>query len=128
MVITRVFEIKTDGRTALINITGQVERLLRSSRVAEGLLNVFIPGNTVAITTLTCEGGNLSQQEAIWKNHAFFKTEETDIQIKTALIGSSLSLPFSRGQLLLGTWQEIVLVDFGNDERWHQVSVQMQGE
>lgn len=128
MVITRVFEIKTDGNTTLIDITGQVERLLRSSRVADGILTVFIPGNTVALTTVTCEGGNTASQEALWKNNPFFNHAALNTQMKTALIGTSLTLPFSRGQLLLQTWQQIVLVDFGLGERWHHVTVQIQGE
>jgi thiamine phosphate synthase YjbQ (UPF0047 family) len=128
MVITRVFEIKTDGQATLIDITGQVERLLRSSRVADGVLTVFIPGNTVALTSLTCEGGNTASQDALWKKSPFLADPALDTQMKTALIGTSLPLPFSRGQLLLNTWQQIVLVDFGQGERWHHVTVQIQGE
>lgn len=128
VVITRSFEIKTDGQTTLINITGQVERLLRNSRVAEGLLTVFIPGNTVAITTLTCEGGKTAGLESLWRKLAILGAETADCQLRTALLGTTLHLPFQRGQMLLNTWQQIVLVDFGQGERWHHVTVQIQGE
>ncbi|PIQ27188.1 hypothetical protein COW36_16680 [bacterium (Candidatus Blackallbacteria) CG17_big_fil_post_rev_8_21_14_2_50_48_46] len=128
MVITRVFEIKTDGKLTLIDISGQVERLLRNSRLAEGIVTVFIPGNTVALTTVTCEGGKTSNQEQIWQKLQIFGSEPAETQLKTALIGTSLTVPFSRGQMHLDTWQQIVLVDFGQGERWHQITVQMQGE
>ncbi|PIQ54331.1 MAG: hypothetical protein COW02_05185, partial [Comamonadaceae bacterium CG12_big_fil_rev_8_21_14_0_65_59_15] len=87
MVITRVFEIKTDGKLTLIDISGQVERLLRNSRLAEGIVTVFIPGNTVALTTVTCEGGKTSNQEQIWQKLQIFGSEPAETQLKTALIG-----------------------------------------
>lgn len=128
MIVTYSFEIKTDGQTRLINITGQVERLLRNSRVAEGLLTVFIPGNTVALTTLTCEGGKTATLENLWHKLELFGDDAMDCQFKTALLGTTLHLPFQRGQMPLDTWQQIFLVDFGQGERWHHVVVQIQGE
>jgi thiamine phosphate synthase YjbQ (UPF0047 family) len=128
MIVTRAFEIKIDAEQFLLDITGQVERLLRNSKLAEGLLTVFIPGNRVALTTVTSEGGKLTGLETVWRKLDLFGGDPLDVQLKIALIGTSLSIPVHRSKLLLHTWQQIVLINFSQEEHWHQVTVQAQGE
>lgn len=128
MIITRNFEIKTTGHHEIHDITGQVSRLVKTSGLPDGLVTVFIPGNTVGITTIECEGGQRGRLPNSFAKLNFLGEEPEDAQVKTALVGTSLTLPFTKSNLPLSIWQQIVLIDFGQGERWHLLTVQIIGE
>lgn len=125
MVITRTFEIRTPGHEDLLDITGQVERLVRSGGMPDGVATVFIPGCSVALATAECEGGELAQARSHFRALWDMALEP---QIKVTMLGTSLMIPFQRGNLALSTWQRVVLVDMGLREQWHHVTVQLLGD
>ena len=128
MIISRSFEIRTNGHLEITDITGQIDRLVRTSGLQNGLVNIFIPNNAISITTIRCEEGKMGKLPESIQKLGLFGSSSEDSQLKTALVGCSLTLPIVRSALPLSIWQQIILIDFGETSQWHQVIVQMVGE
>ena len=137
-VLTDSVEISTRGHTDIIDITQQVEQVLWESELKNGNLTVFVSGSTAGITSIEYEPGLLKDLPA-----AFEKLAPTGVtyhhdaawgdgngcaHVRAAMLGSSFTVPFDNGKLLLGTWQQIVVIDFDNRPRKRNVVVQMMGE
>ncbi len=135
---TLSFELNTRGECDVIDITGYVEEKLMESEIESGIVTVLVPGSTAGITTIEYESGAISDFRA-----AIQRLAPTDIHydhdlrwgdgngfshVRAALLGPSLSVPFSSNRLLLGTWQQIVFVDFDNRPRNRKVIVQVVGD
>ena len=115
----------------------EVERAVEKSGVRGGLVAVFVPGSTAGITTVEYERGMIADlrrylDEAVPQDRRYAHNHGGDsnghAHVRAALLGSSLAVPFANGELLLGTWQQIVLVDFDNRPRRRDVVVQLSGE
>jgi secondary thiamine-phosphate synthase enzyme len=138
MILTKSIQIDSNGRTDIIDITEQVQQILSSSKLNEGSLLVFVPGSTAGITTIEFEPGLLSDYpeffEKIVPSDKNYHHDDTwqdgngHSHVRAALQGASLMVPFQTGKLLLGTWQQIILVDFDNRPRSRKVIVQLNGE
>jgi secondary thiamine-phosphate synthase enzyme len=117
-----VIAVGTKGEGDIVNITGEVEKALRESRVTEGLVHLFVTGSTAALTTIEFEPGVLSDLK-----RSLSLLAPTDIpyahdgkwgdgngrsHVKAAIIGPSLTIPAGKGMLDCGTWQQIVLLEF----------------
>ncbi len=137
-IVTKTIGVSTKGHTDIIDITDQVSACLHSSELQDGTLNVFISGSTAAVTTIEYEPGLVKDlPEILEKIAPVGKRYHHDdtwhdgngyAHIRASLLGPSLTIPFSRGKLFLGTWQQIVLVDFDNRPRKREIVVQMTGE
>ena len=136
--ITDIISLSTRGDTHIIDITPQVSSLLREHKLTHGQALVFVSGSTAGITTIEYEPGLLKDIPALFEKiapqNARYHHEETwhdgngHSHVRAALLGCSLTVPFKDGRLLLGTWQQIVLIDFDNRPRQREVVVQMSGE
>ncbi|OGU59410.1 MAG: secondary thiamine-phosphate synthase enzyme [Ignavibacteria bacterium RBG_13_36_8] len=134
---TLSFNINTKGKTDIIDITPQVENIISESGMKEGSALVFVPGSTAGVTTIEYEPGLLKDypqfMEKIIPSNIGYRHDETwhdgngYSHIRAALQGASFTVPFSAGRLLLGTWQQIILVDFDNRSRTRNVIVQLMG-
>lgn len=122
--VSKVFEIRSPGRPEPMLITGQIERLVRSSGLVNGLVGVFVPGTGVSLLTVECPGGSLDNAEKLIQELLNISSSP---ELLSNLTCTSGTLPFVRGQLQRATWQELVLVDFVLEERWHHVTVQILG-
>jgi secondary thiamine-phosphate synthase enzyme len=132
------FQIKTSGANDVHDITPNVERVLRDSAIADGVLTVFVPGSTAGITTIEYEPGVVNDfRKAIerliphtlqYDHDAHWGDGNGYSHVRAALLGPSLTVPVIRGDLQLGTWQQIILVDFDNRARNREISVQIVGE
>lgn len=135
---TLSFSIHTDGANQIIDITDKVQELVSKSSLAEGNALVFIPGSTAGITTIEYESGLLKDYpeffEKIAPSNQSYSHDETwndrngYAHVRAALQGASFTVPFSAKKLLLGTWQQIVLIDFDNRSRNRNVIVQLIGK
>jgi secondary thiamine-phosphate synthase enzyme len=127
------FAVQTKGHYDFVNITDRVAAVVRESGIAEGLAVVFVPGSTIALTTMEYEEGSIADMKAVLEKLA---PEEADYQhhrrwgdrngaahIKSALIGADLVIPIEHAKLALGTWQKIVLIDFDERARRREVLV-----
>ncbi|MEW5818611.1 MAG: secondary thiamine-phosphate synthase enzyme YjbQ [Cyanobacteriota bacterium] len=134
-VVTKNFQILTKGYTDIVNITKHVSSIVASSNIKDGAVLVFIGGSTAGITTLEFEPGLLEDLpdafERIAPSHINYKHDETwgdgngMAHVRSALVGCSKMVPIVNGALMLGTWQQIVLIDFDNRPRNRNVVVQL---
>lgn len=137
-IITDYIPISTKGFTDIIDITPQVAAAIQRSQIKAGLVTVFISGSTAGVTTIEFEPGLLQDlPEALEKIAPMNKRYHHDAtwgdgngfaHVRAAMIGSSLTIPVSDGRMTLGTWQQIVVMDFDNRSREREVVVQMMGE
>ena len=137
-VITDYIPISTKGFTDIIDITPQVRTALSKSGLNSGTLTVFISGSTAGVTTIEYEPGLLKDlPEAFDKIAPMNKRYSHDAtwgdgngfsHVRAAMLGCSLTVPFTNNHLLLGTWQQIVAIDFDNRSRQREIVVQIMGE
>ncbi len=129
---------KTKGSGDLIDITADIAKALHQSGLKTGTVTVFNIGSTAAITTFEFEPGLIKDVQELYeklipsKKHYYHDETWGDANgfshLRAALQGPSLAIPFENGELLLGTWQQVVLAEFDNRPRQRQVVVQMIGE
>jgi len=131
-------QFQTNGHADMRDITPDVARALSESRLKAGLVTLFVPGSTAALTTIEYEAGALHDFQRLFDEIASAQREyEHNLRwgdgnghshVRAALLGPSLTVPFSEGRLLLGTWQQIILVDFDNRPRSRTLIAQIMGE
>ena len=127
----------TTGRTDIIDITPEVDDAVRSSGIKNGNLLLFISGSTAALTTIEYESGVVNDlKRAIERIAPHTMEYEHDRRwgdgngyshVRAALLGASLHVPIKDSRMLLGTWQQIVLLDFDNRPRKREVQIQVMG-
>ena len=137
-VVTKTFQLQTNGDTDLIDITPEVAACLSESDISSGIATVFVPGSTAGITTIEYESGAVMDlQEAIeriapksvpYQHDQRWGDGNGYSHVRAALMGASLTVPFSSSKLLLGTWQQIILIDFDNRSRTRNIILQIIGE
>lgn len=138
MVFTGEISVRSRGETDIIDITGEVEGKLAESKLERGTVNLFISGSTAGITTIEYEPGLVSDFRDMWQRvapgGAAYQHDRRwgdgngYSHVRASLLGASLVVPFNNRRLLLGTWQQIVVVDFDNRPRSRQIMVQVTGE
>jgi secondary thiamine-phosphate synthase enzyme len=137
-IVTDRFSINTVGHTDILDITSQVQEKVKLSSVEGGSVTVFVSGSTAGVTTVEYEQGllqdlkraleELAPESALYAHDAAWGDGNGYAHVRASLLGPSLSVPVVDGRLALGTWQQIVLVDFDNRSRRRQVLVQIVGE
>lgn len=138
MIKTEYINLSTKGRTEIIDITGQVENEIAGSGLSSGTVTIFTAGSTAGLTTIEYEPGLVADFQALWDklapdNVRYQHNERWHdgngyAHIRASLLGASLSIPFTNRKLTLGTWQQIILVDFDNRPRERRIVIQMMGE
>jgi len=138
MVATEKIKIKTKGNCDVVNITEQVGEVVRKSGIRDGNVVVFNVGSTAGITTTEYEPGLVNHDlaaafERIAARNAGYEHEETwhddngHAHVQASLLGPSLAVPIVDGELTLGTWQQIILIDFDTRPRTRTVICQITG-
>jgi secondary thiamine-phosphate synthase enzyme len=139
MVHSGTLKIKTKGNCDVVDITGRVNEFVSKSDIRKGTVTVFNVGSTAGITTTEYEPGLVNYDiraafEKIAPETGRYEHEETwhddngHAHVRATLMGPSLSVPVIDGRLTLGTWQQIILVDFDTRPRTRTVICQMVGE
>lgn len=139
MIHTDRLQVQTRGNAEVLDITDQVADALHRSDIRDGLLTVFVVGSTAAITTTEAEPGLLTHDlkafyERVAPEKQYYKHEETwhddngHSHVRASALGPSLTIPVVDRRLTLGTWQQIVLLDFDTRGRQREVVVQIMGE
>ncbi|MDP6559310.1 MAG: secondary thiamine-phosphate synthase enzyme YjbQ [Candidatus Binatia bacterium] len=129
---------KTKGTCDIINITPKVQEQLEGEKIRQGQASLFVSGSTAALTTIEYESGLVQDlteflEKIIPSDRRYHHDERWDddngfSHLRAALLGPSLQVPIEHGRLLLGTWQQIVLLDFDNRPRTREVLIQIMGE
>jgi len=130
--------VRSTGRTDIIDLTEQVSGVLRDSFVQNGAVTMFIPGSTAALTTIEFESGAVNDLrkaiDRIAPENMYYEHNERwgdgngYSHVRAALVGPSLHIPVVEGKMTLGTWQQIVLLDFDNRPRERRIVIQISGE
>ncbi len=129
------FKVETRGHGDFIDITPEVQKLVNQSAVKDGVALIFVPGSTAAITTIEYEPGviqdlinvleRIAPENFNYLHHRKWGDHNGAAHIKAALIGPDLSVPVENGSLALGSWQQIVLIDFDERPRQRDVVVKI---
>jgi len=138
MVITREIPLNTRGHCEIHDITSQIAGAVEDAGVRAGIVTVFCPGSTGGLTTIEYESGVLADLQQVfdeiappdrdYRHHLRWRDDNGHSHVRAALIGPSLTVPFVEGRLTLGTWQQIVFLDFDTRTRSRRLVVQVMGE
>lgn len=130
--------VKTTGKTDVIDLTPQVMEAVAGWASLNGEVTLFIPGSTAALTTIEYEPGvindlknaieRMAPEGLYYEHNERWGDGNGYSHVRAALIGPSLHIPVIGGRLTLGTWQQIVLLDFDNRSRERQIILQISGE
>lgn len=138
MIKTNQISFDTRGPGDIVDITSDVREAVRKSGVESGTVTVFAPGATTGITTIEYEPGLLKDlpelMEKLVPSDRRYSHDDTwndgngFSHLRSALIGPTLTVPFVSGKLILGTWQQLVFLEFDNRARHREVVLQIMGE
>ena len=132
---TGLLRLETEGEAAIVDLTEGVEAVVRQSGVGSGVVCVFVTGSTAAVTTMEYEPGGvrdlqglverLVPREGEYAHNVLNHDDNAHAHLRASLIGPSETVPLVAGRLVLGTWQQIVLIDFDDRPRRREVHVQV---
>ncbi len=138
MIQTIELQFSTRGNAEVRDITAEVQARLRETHLKNGVLTLFSPSSTSALTTIEYEPGCIADLQAFfektipqdrdYRHNARWGDGNGHSHLRAAVLGPSLSIPFIDGALTLGTWQQIVFIDFDNRPRSRRLIVQVIGE
>lgn len=138
MVATQKFEISTKGQGDARDITEQVAAAVSTARARSGIATVFVVGSTAAVTTIEFEPGavadlngvfeRLAPRSGEYRHHLRWGDDNGSSHVRAALLGPSVTIPFVDGALTLGTWQQVIVLEFDTRPRRREVVVQIVGE
>jgi secondary thiamine-phosphate synthase enzyme len=138
MVSTHTIDVRTDGQGDVRDLTGEVARAVASAALDAGLVTVFVTGSTAGVTTIEFEPGavadlgrafeRIAPRQGEYAHHLRWGDDNGSSHVRAAMLGPSLTIPVLHGRPVLGTWQQIVLVEFDTGPRERHVVVQMVGD
>ncbi len=137
-VITVILSCKTRGNGDTTDLTQELAEAVTESGLENGVATLFIGGSTAGITTIEYEPGAVADLQDVfegiaprdrdWRHHLRWGDHNGHSHVRSALLGPSLSVPFTNGAPTLGTWQQVVLVDFDDRPRRRDIVAQLMGE
>jgi len=135
---TETIRVKSGPDIDIIEITEQVARAVRESGMKSGVVTIFVPGSTASVTTTEFEPNlNRDLKKAVerlvpsdigYEHHKTWGDENGKSHVRASLFGPGLNVPFREGKLILGSWQNIVVLDFDVPARKREVVLQVVGE
>lgn len=136
-VVSRTIQVQTHGDGHTVDITAQLQRAIGESGIQQGVATLFVIGSTAALTTIEFEPGLVSDlqrafeqiapADAPYAHEARWGDDNGHAHVRASLLGPSMSVPIVEGQATLGTWQQVVLIDFDTRPRQRRVVVQIMG-
>jgi secondary thiamine-phosphate synthase enzyme len=138
MVATHRHEISTKGQGDAHDVTRAVAHAVSKSGIQDGIVTVFVVGSTAGVTTIEFEPGALHNVNAVfeglaprggeYRHHLRWGDDNGSSHVRAALLGPSVTIPFTGGALLLGQWQQITVLEFDTRPRRREVVIQIIGE
>jgi secondary thiamine-phosphate synthase enzyme len=138
MIVTKQISLKTRGNCDILDITPQVKQGLAETKVNSGTITLFIAGSTAGLTTIEYESGLVADLQRMWERNVpqnipydhdrRWGDGNGHAHVRASLLGASLVVPFTGKRLSLGTWQQVIVVDFDNRPRSRQIVMQIMGE
>lgn len=138
MVVSATITVQSKGFTDIIDITDKVGLEVAASKIRKGTVTVFVKGSTAGVSTMEYEPGLIADLQRVFEklipsnvpysHDARWGDGNGFAHIRATMMGPSLTVPIDEGRLSLGTWQQIILVDFDNRPRRREISLQIVGE
>jgi len=138
MVSTQRIRVDTKGNTDILDITDRVDAAVKKSGIKSGIANIFVVGSTAALTTMEFEPGLVADLQTLferiipsnapYKHNLRWGDMNGHAHIRASILGPSIAIPVIAAELAIGTWQQIVLIDFDIRPRTREVIVQIVGE
>ncbi len=137
-IVTSEIQLSTRGDSDIVNITDKVVEKLKKSGLKEGVVFIFVVGSTAGLTTCEYESGlvgdlkkffdKIIPKDVPYDHDATWGDANGYSHVRASVLKPSLFVPFVKAELVLGTWQQIVLMDFDNRPRTRKIVIQIQGE
>jgi secondary thiamine-phosphate synthase enzyme len=137
-VITKILHIDSKNETDMINLTEDAEKTVQESKLENGVITLFVQGSTGALTTIEYEEGlikdlpvaleRIAPKKAIYEHERRWHDGNGHSHVRASLIGPSISIPFVKGRLTLGTWQQVVFIELDTRSRSREIVAQIIGE
>jgi secondary thiamine-phosphate synthase enzyme len=137
-VITKVITVTSNGESDMIDITRQTDESIKASGLQDGIVTIFVPGSTASITTIEYELGlkkdfpkmlaRIAPSEIEYEHDNTWHDGNGHSHVRASLVGPSLTVPFKNKSLMLGTWQQIVLLEMDTRPRERKIVLQIVGE
>lgn len=137
-VLTEHISVKTKGEVDIIDLTDKIEGAVENSGLSKGIVTIFVPGSTGALTTIEYEPGLLQDfpaaleriagRDISYEHETRWHDGNGHSHVRASLLGPSLTVPFNDAKLILGTWQQIVFVELDVRSRARNLVVQIIGE
>ena len=137
-VVTKTIAVSSNGENHMIDITRQTDEAIKASRLQDGIVTIFVSGSTAAVTTIEYEPGlkkdfpkmlaRIAPREIEYEHDNTWHDGNGHSHVRASLIGPSLTVPFKNKSLMLGTWQQIVLLEMDIRPRDRNIVLQMIGE
>jgi secondary thiamine-phosphate synthase enzyme len=137
-IITKTIQTKSKGENDMVDLTKQTSKAIEESKLEDGIVTVFVSGSTAAVTTIEYEPGlendfpkmlsRIAPKEIEYKHNKTWHDGNGHSHVRASLIGPSITIPFKDGNLLLGTWQQIVLLEMDTRQRERKIILQIIGE
>ena len=138
MIVQNKIELNTKGFNDIVDITSRIQDNITDSKIKDGYILVFVPGTTGGITTIEYEPGLLQDLPEMFEkiapmNKSYFHDKTWHdgngyAHLRSALIGPDITIPIQDNKMVLGTWQQIVFIDFDNRPRQRYLHIQICGE
>ncbi len=136
--VSKTIRLSTNGNCDMVDITEEIAKEINNSTINSGIATIFIAGSTAGITTIEYEGGLISDFKDMWSRNVPVNIQyQHDLRwgdgngfshVRASLQGPSLVVPFVNKRMTLGTWQQIVVVDFDNRPRTREIVLQLLGD
>ncbi len=137
MVELTMHQVETKGQGDVRDLTAIIARALHASTLKSGLATIAVIGSTAGITTIEFEPGAVADLNRVWdqiapreghyEHHLRWGDDNGSSHVRAAMLGPSVSIPFEGGRLLVGTWQQVVLIEFDTRPRTREVAMQLIG-
>jgi secondary thiamine-phosphate synthase enzyme len=137
-VVTKVIHVESRGEADIVDLTGEVERVVQETRFRDGVVTLFVQGSTGALTTIENEEGlledfratleRIAPKNAIYEHERRWHDGNGHSHVRASLIGSSINIPFVKGKLTLGSWQQVVFIELDIRRRSRELVAQIMGE
>jgi len=135
---TREITFITKGNCDVVDVTSQISEEIKQAGINDGIVTIFVPGSTGGLSTIEYESGLVSDiKEAMeriapqgieYKHNLKWKDGNGHSHIRASIVGPSITIPFAKKKMLLGTWQQVIFLDFDNCSRNRRLILQIIGE
>lgn len=138
IVLTKIIRVESKGEDDIVDLTAEAGDVIRESKANEGILTVFVSGSTAAVTTTEFEPGlckdipamlgRIAPKEMAYEHDNMWQDGNGRSHVKASLVGPNLTVPFVNGSMILGTWQQVVLLELDTRPRVRQIVMQVIGQ